>query len=174
MLDLETLGVSPNSVILTLGAVKFDPYNDIDPDDALYCRLDVDQQTAMGREIDPNTVEWWGKQSEEAIEEALGEENRVSLEVATKELNKFVVGAKEIWAQGIVFDIGMLENLYQQIQQPAPWRFYQIRDSRTLLGLANYNVRNMIGQKGLHKSLDDAFYQAKAVQKVFKDLGIKK
>jgi hypothetical protein len=31
MLDLETLGTRPDCVILTLGAIKFDPYTLSDP-----------------------------------------------------------------------------------------------------------------------------------------------
>ena len=48
MIDLETLGVKPNSAILTLGAIKFDPYTDVDPHDGLYLRINVDDQTELG------------------------------------------------------------------------------------------------------------------------------
>ena len=36
MIDLETLGTSPDTVILTLGAIKFDPYTNVEPSDGLY------------------------------------------------------------------------------------------------------------------------------------------
>jgi len=38
MLDIETLGIRPESVILTLGAVKFDPYIPGKIYDGLYLR----------------------------------------------------------------------------------------------------------------------------------------
>ena len=77
MLDLETLATSPDSVILTFGAIKFDPF---DPskvlDTGLYFRINVDEQIALGRHVDEGTVAWWGTQNEQVREEALGEIGR--------------------------------------------------------------------------------------------------
>ena len=39
MLDSETLGTGPDAVILTIGAVKFDPYNLQEPHTPLYFRI---------------------------------------------------------------------------------------------------------------------------------------
>ena len=61
MVDLETMAVSPTAVILTLGAVTFNPYGN-GYSDKLYFRLDLDDQDTLNREIDPNTLEWWAKQ----------------------------------------------------------------------------------------------------------------
>ena len=69
MLDLETLSTRPNSVILTIGAVKFDPFGgDIDTKNGLYYRVNVDEQLAMDRHVLESTVEWWGKQDPEVRE----------------------------------------------------------------------------------------------------------
>ena len=99
MLDLETLGTRPGCVILTLGAVKFDPYSLREPDSGIYFRVDVDEQTALGREVQEDTLNWWLNQSEDIREEALGETDRVSLETLYRDLNKFLVGVDNIWAQ---------------------------------------------------------------------------
>lgn len=57
MLDLETLATSPNSVILTFGAIKFDPFDaSKEMTDGLYLRIDVDEQIALGRHVDQGTV----------------------------------------------------------------------------------------------------------------------
>jgi len=61
MIDLETMSTSPRATILTLGAVKFDPFTD-EFFDEMYIRIDIEEQEKVGREIDPNTLEWWGKQ----------------------------------------------------------------------------------------------------------------
>ena len=71
MLDLETLGTRPDCVILTLGAVKFNPYTADMPGPGLYLRPDVDEQISRGREVQEETVEWWLKQAEDVREEAL-------------------------------------------------------------------------------------------------------
>ena len=162
MLDIETLATSPDAVVLTFGAIKFDPFNpSIQMSDGIYFRIDVDEQIDLGRRVDEGTVAWWGTQSAEVREEALGETDRVSLEDFTKALNKFVVGATRIWAQGPVFDIVILENLYRQIGKPAPWQYYSIRDSRTLLKALGDDRK---GGALLHNALADAVSQAEAVQ----------
>jgi len=162
MLDIETLATSPDAVVLTFGAIKFDPFDSSKPmDQGLYMRVNVDEQIALGRRVDEGTVDWWGTQSAEVREEALGETDRVSIEDFTKALNKFVVGATRIWAQGPVFDIVILENLYRQIGKPAPWQYYAIRDSRTLLKALGDDRK---GGALLHNALADAVSQAGAVQ----------
>ena len=162
MLDIETLATSPDAVVLTFGAIKFDPFNpSIQMSDGIYFRINVDEQIDLGRRVDEGTVAWWGTQSAEVREEALGETDRASLEDFTKALNKFVVGATRIWAQGPVFDIVILENLYRQIGKPAPWQYYAIRDSRTLLKALGDDRK---GGALLHNALADAVSQAEAVQ----------
>ena len=71
MLDLETLATSPDSVILTFGAIKFNPFDpEQEMDDGIYFRINVDEQITLGRNVDEGTVAWWGTQSEEVREEA--------------------------------------------------------------------------------------------------------
>ena len=36
MIDLETLGVNPDSVLMTVGAVKFNPFGNAEPQVSLY------------------------------------------------------------------------------------------------------------------------------------------
>ena len=56
MIDLETLSTNPNAVILTLGAVKFNPHGS-DATDPLYFKIDVDSQTKLGRHVQPETLD---------------------------------------------------------------------------------------------------------------------
>ena len=172
MLDLETLGTRPGCVILTLGAVKFDPYSLREPGPGIYFRVDVDEQTALGREVQEDTLNWWLSQAEDIREEALGESDRVSLDTLYRDLNKFLVGVDNIWAQGPVFDIAILENLYRQCGWPTPWQFWQISDSRTLF--KTHGDPRVKGKAGLHNALEDCVSQATAVQQIYKKLGIEK
>lgn len=173
MLDIETLSTRPESVMLTLGAVKFDPWSsDVDTDGGLYIRCNVDEQIAMGRHIQDETLEWWGKQAEDVREEALGDHDRTGIDDTLAQLNRFLVGSNNIWCQGPAFDIVILENIYRQMEKPTPWQFWQIRDSRTLFGVHG-DPRDK-GAKGAHNALIDCFYQAQAVQQVYKEQGVKK
>lgn len=166
MLDIETLGTRPECVILTLGAVKFNPFDiDVEPGPGLYMRIDVDEQLALGREVQEDTLQWWMNQAEDVREEALGESDRVSLDTMYKDLNRFLVGAKNIWCQGPAFDMVILENIYRQCGWPTPWQFWQIRDSRTLFGV--HGDPRVKGKVGLHNALEDCVSQAKGVQQVF-------
>jgi hypothetical protein len=172
MLDLETLGTRPGCVILTLGAVKFDPYSLREPGPGIYFRIDVDEQTALGREVQEDTLAWWISQADDIREEALGETDRVSLDTLYRDLNRFLVGVDNIWAQGPVFDIAILENLYRQCGWPTPWQFWQISDSRTLFKV--HGDPRIKGKAGLHNALEDCVSQAVAVQQVYNKLGIEK
>lgn len=172
MLDLESLGTRPDCAILTLGAVKFDPFTPDAFGDSLYFRIDVDEQLALGREIQQDTLNWWAKQADDVREEALGEEGRVSLETMYRDLNRFCVGVENIWCQGPAFDIVILENIYRQQGWPTPWQFWQIRDSRTLFGV--HGDPREKGKAGLHNALEDCISQAQGVQAIYHALKLEK
>ena len=173
MLDLETLSTLPNSVILTFGAVKFSPWDgNVDQGQGLYYRLDVDEQLQLNRHVYQGTVDWWSTQPEEIREEALGEDGRISLEKFCNDLNRFLVGIDNIWAQGPAFDIVILEDLYRQLGRPIPWNFWQIRDSRTLFSV--HGDPRKKDRLGAHNALIDCYYQARAVQHIYKSVGIQK
>jgi hypothetical protein len=173
MLDLESLGTRPDCAILTLGAVKFNPYDiQSEPGPGLYFRIDVDEQLALGREVQEDTLNWWMQQAEDVREEALGENDRISLTEMYQRLNKFLVGSNNIWCQGPAFDIVILENIYRQMGWPTPWQFWQIRDSRTLFGVhGDPREKNKIG---LHNALEDCVSQAQGVQQIYHRLNITK
>ena len=105
MLDLETLSTRPDAAILTFGACKFNPYKQEEITQGIYFRVNVDEQIALDRHVDDNTIAWWGTQAEDVYAEAFDPNDRISLEQFTQELNRFIVGADNIWAQGPVFDI---------------------------------------------------------------------
>ena len=173
MLDIETLSTRPWSVILTLGAVKFDPWaDDVDQTKGLYVRPDVNEQLSMDRHVQDETVTWWSTQTEEVREEALGEDGRISIDEMLDQLNRFLVGANNIWCQGPAFDIVILEDLYRQVGRPTPWQFWQIRDSRTLFSV--HGDPREKNRHGAHNALIDCYYQARAVQHIYKSVGIKK
>ena len=172
MIDLETLSTNPNAVILTVGGVKFDPYTHAEPSQGMYFKADVDSQTAMGREVMDETLEWWSRQDKEIKDEAMGDNDRITLEEMIKKINKFAVGVDIFWCQGPLFDYAILQNLYSQLGKPVPWNFWQIRDSRTLFGLVPRDLNEI--RKEAHNALADCHFQAKKVQKVYKQLGIRR
>lgn len=173
MIDLETLGVEPDSVVMTLGAIKFDPFSDAEPHSPLYLRGDVEEQTEFPyeRSIDENTLAWWAKQPESIREEAFGDHDRVTVQEMLRQLNKWAVGLDYIWCQGPTFDFVILQHLYKSAKKPVPWNYWQIRDSRTLFAMMPSDPRKAI-QEELHNALADCYYQAKCVQQSYKHFGV--
>jgi hypothetical protein len=169
MVDLETLAVSPQSVILTLGAVHFNPYES-GYTDSIYFRLNLDDQDNLGREIDPNTLDWWAKQDNKIMEEAFSSDNRISVAEAIDKFHKFAWGCSAFWSHGSAFDLVILEDLYKQLGRSTPWNFWQLRDTRTIFDLG---VDPEMPKNSKHDALQDAIRQSVGVQNVYKKLKIK-
>ena len=169
MVDLETMAVSPNAVVLSLGAVHFNPYGN-GYGDKLYFRINIDDQDALGREVDPNTITWWSQQDPVVMEEAFSPDNRISLVDAIDQFHKFAWGCDAFWAHGSIFDIVIIENIYKQLGRPVPWQYWQIRDTRTLFDLG---VDPDMPKSGKHDALQDAIRQSVGVQTVYAKLKIR-
>jgi hypothetical protein len=168
MLDIETLATTPNAVILNIGAIGFDPFTKIVYDHHVcYHRINTDSQE--DRYIDDNTVEWWSKQGKEAQEEAFGEEGRVPLDEALDELAKLARKCGRIWANGISFDMTILENAYKSYDKSLPWQYYRVLDARTLYKLC---PGKQLGND--HHALADCVNQIALVQECIKELGVTK
>jgi len=169
MVDLETMAVSPRAVVLSLGAVHFNPYGN-GYGDSLYMRINIDDQDALNREIDPNTLDWWAKQDPKVMEEAFSPDDRVPLAEAIDRFHKFAWGCDAFWAHGSVFDITILEDLYKQVGKPVPWQYWQIRDTRTLFDLGRDPD---MPKNSKHDALQDAIRQSVGVQNIYNKLNIK-
>jgi hypothetical protein len=170
MIDLETLSTSTNASILTIGAVKFDPFNnDIDNStcEKFYLKVDLDSCDALGLDVSEDTLEWWSKQSKEAQEEAFSTDNRIHIREAFNQLYKFCWGAKRVWSHGAAFDIVICENVFRKLNKAVPWNFWEVRDTRTLFDLGIDPQRPPVLK---HHALEDAWNQAVGVQNVFQRL----
>jgi hypothetical protein len=168
MIDIETVGTGPDACILTIAAQTFDP-NALGylPQD-YYARVDIDSQP--NREVDDATVEWWATQPQEAQDEAFGEEGRISLKQALEELSKLCFHCNLTWANGTTFDMVILENAYKQEQLPLPWRFWNVRDARTVYSL----YPDLPKPKASHHALEDCKRQIDLLQQTLQHLGVTK
>ena len=168
MIDLETLDVRPSASVLTVGGIKFNPNTDAEPHSEFYYKLDLDSQE---RTVNNSTIEWWGQQDPKIQEEAFGTEGREHVDVFLDSLPKWMVGVDVLWGHGYGFDITIIEDMLRQRGKPIPWQFWQVRDSRTLFSMAKTDPRKAM-QSDLHNALADAYFQAKGVQMVYKELGL--
>lgn len=170
MVDMETMAVSHRAVVLSLGAVHFNPYGN-GYGDKIYFKIDLDDQDQLGREIDPNTLDWWSKQDPKIMEEAFSTNDRIPLTEAIDRFHKFAWGCDSFWSHGATFDLMIIEDLYKQLNRPLPWNYWQLRDTRTLFDLG-YDPEMPQGSK--HDALQDAIRQAVGVQNIYTKLKIKK
>lgn len=166
MVDMETLAVTPNAVVLSLGAVHFDPHQ-TGYTDSIYFKIDLDDQDKLNREIDPNTIDWWAKQDPKIMEEAFSPENRIPLIDAMNQFHKFAWGCQAFWSHGATFDLVIIESIYKQLNKTLPWNYWQLRDTRTLFDLG-WDPEMPKGNK--HDALQDAIRQSVGVQNIYRKL----
>jgi len=177
MIDMETLDTSPYCVILTIGVVRFDPHGS-GVVQKLELRPTIEDQTEIyNRVINDDTIRWWGEQSPEAQEEAMGDRGRQSFRECLEELYKFGWNRRAVWSNGAAFDVVVAETAFRQVftdkPNPIPWPFYTVRDTRTLYELANVKLKDG-GYTTTHKAVEDAERQAIKVQEAYRKLGLTK
>jgi hypothetical protein len=154
MVDLETMGVKATSVLLSIGAVKFD---ETGIKEAFYCRFDQ-SQAKYSRTVDSSTVNWWLTQPEAARIEAFG--GTTDLAEGLAEFNLWAVGVQFIWGNGSAFDVAMLRNSLAATDVCEDFLPFGDRCYRTIKSIpANKGIKMMrVGM--YHKAVDDARSQA--------------
>jgi hypothetical protein len=170
MIDLETLATSPNAAVLTIGAVRFDPFgNEIKMPSCqkFYVKVDIDSCDELQLDVNDATIEWWAQQSKEAQEEAFSPDGRIHVREAFNQLYKFCWGAQRVWSHGAAFDTVICENIFRKIGKAVPWSFWEVRDTRTLFDLGINPQRPPVLK---HHALEDAWNQTVGVQNVFQRL----
>lgn len=165
MLDIETLGTAPGSVILSIGAVQFDEFR---VTKRFSVHIDVQDSVKNGGRIDALTVLWWLGQSKEA-QQALLDAKCVSLEQALNDLTAaFDWAGKNVWCNGAAFDFPILKSNFEFLNKKAPWAYYNEMDMRTVKGILGKVMWRSIEVKPAlaHDALADAEAQAKTLQAV--------
>lgn len=172
MVDIETLGALPGSVILSIGAVYFD-------DDGLgaefYRTIDVFDSLLHGLTIDPATVSWWRGQTPQAQAATRAPAALRTLTTALDEFDTFLdgfspAGSPCVWAKGPDFDLVLLQAAYTLLKRRLPWKYRDARDVRTAIDMAQGVA--FAEQTAKHHALEDAKYQAEQLRIVYKHLGL--
>lgn len=161
MVDTETLGTSPNSVILSIGAVKFDP-DTRQFTDEFYTVISTKSCLEIGMTIDPDTVDWWNHQSDEArivLEQAKAEPPIcMTIYDALQAFSGFAHWNSCIWGNGSDFDNAMIQEAYRKLNIRQPWAFWNNRCYRTMKNMIKLEAPKRQGT--YHNALDDAKTQA--------------
>jgi len=164
MVDLETLSLQKNALILSIGAVRF---NSEGLYDTFYKVVDMESCVEHGMHIDEKTVKWWEKQNPEAKKEF---ENRKGMHIrnALIEFRSYVFDVPShienmpyyIWGNGAAFDNAILETAFD-LTRVEPLDFKSHCCFRTMNTFFRKNIPDIERSGVYHNAKDDAVYQAK-------------
>lgn len=174
MIALETLGTTADSVILSIGAVRFDSRGDsVDETgpNTFYRSASISSNQALGRRIDESTLVWWMGQSKEA--QAVFSGPNLHLSFAILDLIEWVGPAGDntstlVWSNGADFDIPMVAHAARSLNLTLPWKFWNNRCMRTLASMPFADAVERPRPAVAHNALADAVAQARYVQLLMK------
>lgn len=152
MIDLETLGLSNDAAIMSVGAVCFDHAgNTIDQ---FYEEVGAASNLALGRTIDPSTLQWWLENDAEEIIRLMSYDGSIIDAVQNFREWVSVHDPVCVWSCGTDFDISILNSFGGM-----PWAYHQAMDYRTIRNTLGFFVPNPPVREGMHNALSDAEYQ---------------
>ncbi|WP_337232325.1 exonuclease [Citrobacter portucalensis] len=179
MVDMETMGNSPDAPILSIGAVFFDPSTG-NTGAEFYQVVSLESSMSFGMKPDASTIQWWLKQSSEArsailVDEAMGLLETLEL-LADFIAENAANGSHtvQLWGNGCSFDNVILRRAYALTDTPFAVPFWNDRDVRTMVELGKsvgINPRFDIPFEGdMHNALSDARHQVKYVSAIWQRL----
>lgn len=160
MIDLETLGLGPDAMVLSIGAVVFDMQRELG--DTFY--IEINPETSPGK-MDVDTVRFWMQQAKEGnMPPMLGtwDHDNAFAQFYSWLQNKcnYKLADLIIWSNGTDFDIPKCKN--------PPWRYNNVRDARTVFKLCGHLVPKIPRGEGYHNALSDAVWQAEYLTEILK------
>jgi hypothetical protein len=178
MIDLETLGTSANAIVLSVGAVIFDPMRPFDDhhepvDSEFYAALDTTFQQRTGRTINDGTLRWWMRQGKQARLAIAGENvEPENPESVLKELKAFIPdNVKGVWGNGSDFDNAILQHMADQYGVKDLWPFWANRCFRTFTNLHDPKKR-LRPVANNHHAVMDCINQIHWMQNIIAELGV--
>lgn len=170
MIDLETFGTRSHSVIVSIGAVQFDPYRVGAIGATFHQGIDVESSLTRGLRMDPSTILWWLKQ-EQSAREALGIKlhRAWNLPFVLGQFTDFVEAISpdaKVWGNGADFDLVLLQQAYEACGMDKPWKYNASRCYRTMRSEFGTEA-DWVKPTVAHDALADAMAQAETLQNIF-------
>lgn len=141
MIDTETLGETPGSVVRSLAAVEFDPETGETGRKKVW-KIDLADSIRYGFKVEASTLKWWMMQSEEARRDFV-EGAETPLVDFLDDLDDFLSCVNDendftLWCLQLDFDVPMLRSYYAWYnlnvhgcdEEVLPWNFRKVRDVR--------------------------------------------
>jgi hypothetical protein len=174
--DLETLSNRFDSAILSIGAAEFNRHTG-EIGRTLYVEIDLNEAIKRGH-VEGSTLAWWMQQDDRAktiftsrVKEQFG--------TALGMVSEFVGQAESrdrelcVWGNGSSFDITILEHAFSKDWREIPWKFWNVRDMRTIVDVAaasGFDKKSIPFEGVCHFAKDDAIHQAKVISAAWRHL----
>lgn len=168
MIDIETLGLTADSVIVSIAAVKFNRHTG-EIGDSFYQKIDPNQP---GRLVCVETLKWWFNRSPELVAGLLNGDEL--LRDVLVELSAFFDRDRFVWSQGTDFDFPILGHAFSQQDMVIPLKYNALRDTRTVYDICNFDPKSIERQGSHHNALDDCHHQIRCVFAALKIMGVPK
>ena len=178
MIDLETLGTQPGSVILSIGVVEFDPAAPVESclGREFYCVVSQEDSVIKGMTVSQDTLDWWNKQSAETrkvLTDSSDPAMSAGLSDSLSTLTTFLGEGAVVWSNGANFDQPLLDVAYNRVGIALPWKYWNSRCYRTIKGICP-NAKNLEPKTVCaHNALADAKWQALHLVAMVQSLKIK-
>lgn len=120
----------------------------------------------MGLDLD--TIEWWRDQKNlDHLFHSPGSDQWHHINECLMQLGLLVENLEDkgcevfVWGNGSSFDIAILEYWYDKLGILIPWKFWNVRDLRTIVELSGIDKRTIPFFGEQHNAVDDATHEAK-------------
>lgn len=162
-IDMETLGLSTNSKVISVGILCTDDSMKLYSEDmlyqkGLYIKLDINEQ--KNRTVDANTLKYWKEELSDAkTNEFFKSGKTYSLNKAYSLIEKYVKINEINYETDVVWSRGLFDKFLWQSLFPKSEMFphYIWRDSQTALDVLIGNINGNISSKYIKKK-HDALY----------------
>lgn len=178
MLDLETLGKAPDSVVLQIGAILFSAQVESEGWMSYGSTLEIGSQIAAGRTVDPDTHRFWlGEIAKNKRCEAIfcGSVSHAAITggfIRHCEAWDSQWGITSVWCKGTDFDLPILRHLIAHCGIAGlaePWPHHAVRDFRTLAAVLDPKKQLCQPQQNKHFADADALHQAQWLCRIADD-----
>lgn len=172
MVDLETLSTRHDAVIVSIGAVVFEPTSGTVGE---RIKLNIRPETAQaaGGHVDAGTVAWWFQQAQEArdrLQNPTPQTLKNALETLSLWMCSKVTDPENfyVWGNGATFDNVILRNAFRSVGLPAPWSYRRDMCFRTMKAMFPQVPPAPLPAEAVpHDALDDAVEQATHLCAIF-------
>ena len=177
MIDIVTLGLSPESAVVHVAGLKFDPKGRRGQFTARFShRLNLEEQERKGRTIDADTFKWWKRQKKrkpDLYRRVFPLENTgMRAREVMRLLREWCAECEVYWAHG-PHDFHILNHMFDSQKVTRPWEYWQCSDARTVARRFLENPIKAISHEP-YDPIACCQVQARCVQQAFEKFGFER